>query len=405
MKRSQTADKVDSAAAPSPDPKAALQRVMELMAIRGGSGDEADVASYVVAALRAAGAPAAAIHCDAAQRRTPLSGNQGNLVLRLPGTLRRDRRMLSAHMDTVPICIGSQPTLKNGRVHSADPATGLGADDRAGVAAILSAAIEILQHKLPHPPLTFCWFVQEEIGLHGARQIRKGMLGNPSLAFNWDGGGASKLTIGATGGFRIRIEIEGLASHAGGAPERGVSAIAIAALAIADLERNGWHGLIKKKGKLGTSNVGVIEGGAATNVVTDHVLVRAEARSHNPAFRRTIVSEIRQAFKRACDRVKSSDGKKGKIHWQGQLDYEAFQLKSNQPCVQVAQTAAESLGYPVELAIANGGLDANWLFQHGIPAVSLGCGQMNAHTVNEQLDVEQFQRACKIALRLATGTE
>ena len=66
---------------------------------------------------------------------------------------------------------------------------------------------------------------------------------------------------------------------------------------------------------------------------------------------------------------------------------------------------AESLGFEVELAIANGGLDANWLFQHGIPAVSLGCGQLNAHTVNEQLDIEQFQRACKIALRLATGTE
>ena len=65
---------------------------------------------------------------------------------------------------------------------------------------------------------------------------RRDMLGKPRLAFNWDGGAPDKLTIGATGGYRILFEIDGIASHAGGAPEWGVSAIAIAALAIADME-------------------------------------------------------------------------------------------------------------------------------------------------------------------------
>ena len=51
---------------------------------------------------------------------------------------------------------------------------------------------------------------------------------------------------------------------------------------------------------------------------------------------------------------------------------------------------------------ANGGLDANWMTAGGIPTVSLGCGQMNAPTVDEQLDVEQFHLACRIALALAT---
>ena len=387
------------------DRRAALQLVMKLMAIRGKSGDEAEIARQVVKTLRAAGAPASAIHTDSAHRRTPLTGDHGNLVLRLPGTTRAPRRMLSAHLDTVPICVGSQPVRRNGRVVSADPATGLGADDRAGVAATLTAALEILRHKLPHPPLTFCWFVQEEIGLHGARQVRKSMLARPKLAFNWDGGSASKLTIGATGGYRIVIEIEGLASHAGGAPELGVSAIAIAALAIADLQKNGWHGQIHKKGRLGTSNVGVIRGGDATNVVTDHVFIRAEARSHDRQFRRTIVKEIKQAFQRALKQVASADGKQGKMKWTGRLDYDSFQLKTSEPCVQVAQTAVRSLGLEPELAIANGGLDANWTTRHGIPTVSLGCGQLNAHTVNEQLDLAQFHNACQLALTLATGTE
>jgi hypothetical protein len=38
-------------------------------------------------------------------------------------------------------------------------------------------------------------------------------LGKPKLAFNWDGGPAEKVTIGATGGYRLQIEIEGLAAR------------------------------------------------------------------------------------------------------------------------------------------------------------------------------------------------
>ena len=93
---------------------------------------------------------------------------------------------------------------------------------------MLATAMELLDRDLPRPPLTFCWFVQEEIGLQGARNVSLAKLGNPPLAFNWDGGGPAKLTIGATGGIRMRIDITGIASHAGGAPEQGVSALAIA---------------------------------------------------------------------------------------------------------------------------------------------------------------------------------
>src|SRR4029434_1072756 len=201
----------------------------------------------------------------------------------------------------------------------ANPATGLGGDDRAGAATILSAALEILEHKLPHPPLTFCWFIQEEIGLYGARCVQKNLLGKPAMCFNWDGGACEKLTIGATGGYRMVMEIEGLASHAGVCPERGVSAIAIASLAIADLTRGGWHGLIEKGKHRGTSNVGYIHGGEATNVVTDRVTLKAEARSHNTKFRGQIIKAIEQAFQKAAKELKSSEGKRGGVQFDGRL--------------------------------------------------------------------------------------
>ncbi len=388
-----------------PDLDKALDLVMRLMAIPGKSGEEGAVAEFIQAALRRAGAPASALKSDTVHRRTPIRGQTGNLVLRLPGTQRAPRRLLTAHMDTVPICVGCKPVRNGELVTSANPTTGLGADDRAGVATVLTAALEVLRRKLPHPPLTFCWFVQEETGLHGARLVKKSQLGNPRLAFNWDGGSPTKLTIGATGGYRMQIQINGIASHAGGAPEWGVSAITIASLAIAELHKSGWHGDVRKGKKFGTSNVGVIQGGDATNVVTDRVTVRAEARSHDPVFRKRILAEVERAFQRAAREVKNAGGARGSVEINSGLDYESFKLADDEPCVLAAEAAVRAVGGEPERAIANGGVDANWLTAHGIPSVTLGCGQLNVHTVNEALDVQPFETACRIALRLATATE
>jgi tripeptide aminopeptidase len=227
-------------------------------------------------------------------------------------------------------------------------------------------------------------------------------LGKPALAFNWDGGSPLKVTIGATGGWRGEATIEGVASHAGGAPEWGVSAIAIAALALADLHRDGWHGLVLKDGRRGTSNVGVIQGGAATNVVADRVSVRLEARSHDPAFRQQIVDRIQQAFQAAAAEVKNVAGTAGKATIEGRVDYESFRLADDEPCVVELERAIRSLGREPERVVSNGGLDANWLTAHGIPTVTLGCGQLRQHMTSEALDVEDFHLACRIALRLAT---
>ena len=385
------------------DDKQAFRMVMELMAIPGTSGREGGVAAYITKKLREAGAAASAIRSDNAHKKTPLAGEVGNLIFQMPGTIAGPRRLLMAHMDTVPICVGAKPKRQGDVVRSANPKTGLGADDRSGVAAVLSAALEIIRRKLPHPPLTFFWPVQEEVGLHGARCVQLGLLGKPKLAFNWDGGAAEKVTVAATGGYRLKIDIEGLAAHAGGAPEQGISAIAIASLAIATLVREGWHGPIEKDGRRGTSNVGYIHGGEATNVVTDHVELKAEARSHDRQFRKQIVARIEQAFRDAACEIKNSAGKCGRVAFDGREDYQAFKLPDDDPSVLAAEAAVRAVGLVPSRATSNGGLDANWMTAHGIPTVTLGCGQMQIHTTSEFLDIGAFERACRIALLLAIG--
>jgi tripeptide aminopeptidase len=355
-----------------PSEPQAIELLMQLLALSGPSGAEQPVADYIVGKLKAS------------------------------GTVKAPRRMLVAHMDTVPLCAGARPVRRSRQIRAADSSTALGGDDRSGCAVLLTTCLEILEQGLPHPPLTFLWTVQEEAGLHGARNVRVPMLKSPKLAFNWDGGPANRVVLGATGGYRMNITVEGVASHAGVHPERGVSAIAVASLAIADLVENGWHGLIERAGKRGTSNVGMICGGSATNVVTDRVELRAEARSHDPKFRGRIVREMERAFAKAAKSVRNVDGATGRATVIGRLDYESFKLSMKEPSVEAAVAALNAEGLAPEYTIANGGLDANWLTAHGIPTVTLGCGQNNIHTVDEWLDLDEFQKACRIALRIAT---
>jgi tripeptide aminopeptidase len=401
--RSRRAAGAPDASFPEPDLARARKIVLDLLAIPGVSGREKAVAERIVKWLRDAGCPASAISLDTAQTKTPIKGNVGNLIVKLPGTVAGPRRLLMAHMDTVPVCLGAKPVVSGGHVKSADPKTGLGGDDRAGCAVVLSTAVEILKRGLPCPPLTFLFTIQEEVGLFGARHVKAADLGRPKLAFNFDGGALEKISVGATGGYRMDVVIDGIPAHAGVAPEKGVSAIAIAALAIADLVEQGWHGLVEKDGKRGTSNVGVIQAGAATNVVAESAALRAEARGHDPAFRGRIVKAIEKAFADAAKRLKSADGRTGKVTVSGRLDYEAFRLADDEPCVVAAREAVRSIGLVPRLEVSNGGLDANWMAANGVPTVTLGCGQTEIHTTQERLDLAAFEAACRAALRLATG--
>jgi tripeptide aminopeptidase len=201
----------------------------------------------------------------------------------------------------------------------------------------------------------------------------------------------------------LRIDIEGVASHAGAHPEQGISAIGIAGVAIADLVRDGWHGRIVKGSATGTSNIGIISGGDATNVVTSQLSLRAEARSHDAKLRQQIVDAFRGAFEKAVASVKNEAGATGKVRFEAQLKYESFRLSEDDPAVEVAKRAIARVGLKPSIRTTNGGLDANWLTANGLPTVTLGCGQQDAHTIKESLEIDSFLNACRIGLLLATG--
>lgn len=390
-------------ARPEVNQQAALERFLQLTAIPGKSGEEADVAQAIIRLLIDAGLDEANIAFDGAETRTRLDGDCGNLIVTLPGSGSGARTMLSAHMDTVPICVGSQPVVDQGTVRSSVD-TGLGADDRGGCAAILTAAIERLEFGDEHfPPAVIVFTVQEEIGMEGARHLDVAKIGKVDRAFNFDGGTVDKITRGAVGGERIDIRLTGVPAHAGVAPEKGVSTIVIASRAIADLDARGWLGKVQQDGGAGTANVGVISGGQATNVVTPETRLRAEARSHDAAMRTRIVAEMRGAFEKAAAEVCNDEGVCGQVEFKSHVDYEAFRLADDHPSITAARDALKAIGREPFTKVADGGVDANWLFRHGIEAATVGCGQREIHTADEWLDVADYYDACNVATLLLTG--
>lgn len=381
----------------------AIRRVLELIEIPGKSTDERLVSNYITKTLCDAGVNPRAITHDTAHRRSPAGGSIGNLIVKLPGTIKGPRRLLMAHMDTVPLAVGCKPVRKSNIVRPKAKTTALGGDNRAGCATVLTAVCELLKRKIDYPPLTLLFTVQEEIGLRGARYLTASKLGKPELCFNWDGRDPAGLVIGAVGANYLTVEITGIASHAGVHPEEGVNAAVVASVALADLQQNGWHGLVEKGKQSGSSNLGVISGGAATNVVMPECRLQAEARSHQRKFRDRITSEFEKAFARAVKSVKTVDGRTGGFEMTEDVRYEAFKIKPSEACVKVAIDAVKARELTPQTIIGNGGLDANWLTAHGFPTVTMGCGQHNIHTVDESLDLDEYLKACEVALTLATA--
>jgi tripeptide aminopeptidase len=388
------------------DTDAAIARFLELTAIEGPSGRERNVMTKLISMLTEAGVDPCHFHFDDANTRTRIGGEVGNLIVSLPGTIAGPTTLLSAHTDTVPICVGSKPVIDGEEIRSEDPATGLGADDRSGCVAIATAVIELLKSGLPHRPVKLLFCIQEEIGLHGARYLNRETLGHVDRAFNFDGGTVEKLTCGAIGGERIFITIRGIAAHAGVAPQNGVSAIVIASQAIAALHEGGWLGRVDKPGLgVGSANIGVFTGGDATNVVTPLVTLKAEARSHDPAMRQRIVAEMESAFRDAAHRVTNHSGQTGCVEFESRVEYEAFALPEDDPSVAIGEAAVRAVGREPYRSISDGGLDANWLFRHGIRAVTLGSGQKNIHTTDERLSIPDFLDCCRVSLYLITSSD
>jgi len=389
------------------DVKSAEELLMKFLAVEGVTGQEKAIAESVSESLQKIGVPASAIRFDTVNERIPFPTETGNLIVTLPGTRPSPRLLFSTHLDTVPLCAGAKPIRKGDRIVT-DGSTALGGDNRTGCAVLVAMVETLLKHKLPHPPLTLLFTVREESGLHGARELDPADLGGATMCFNVDSRLASELIVGAVGQENWDVEIKGKASHAGVAPEKGISATLVGAIGLTEAQRSGWFGKVVKSDGNGTSNVGIFGGkegkpaGDATNVVTDYVHIKGEARSPQAEFAAAICKGFRESFAKAQTEVKDAGGATAEVKFESKASYPPFTLAEDSPAVRHAKRAVELIGLKPTTLFSNGGLDANWLDKHGVPTVTIGAGQYEIHTVKEYVDLPEFAQGCRLAVALAT---
>jgi len=387
-----------------------VDELLALLAIPGPSTEEQAMATHVEKSLRACGVPAEAMRYDRTQEQSEYGGATGNLIVRLPrrGGHAGASRLFMTHLDTVALCRGSRPRLvpagdgKTARIVNDNPDAALGADCRTGIAVLLHLA-RFLAACPAHPPIWMVFTVQEELGLIGARGLDLGLLqpDPPVMGFNYDASRPDHVVTAIIGTTRFFIDLHGKAAHTGINPQEGVSTATAEALALAELVRDGWHGRIVRPEGRGSANIGVLRGGEMTNTVMDTLVVRGEARSHDPVFRRQIVDRYRDAFQRAAAATRNVSGESVRMSWKLGPCYESFALRDDAPVVQAACAALRRLGVSPVLESNDGGMDNNWTNAKGLPTVSMGTGQHGAHTVAEWIDVDEFLLACRASEQVA----
>lgn len=279
---------------------------------------------------------------------------------------------LNAHMDTVTPCENVNPII-DGDIIKSDGSTVLGADDKVGLAVIL----ELLENYKDDPlPIQAIFTVQEEIGLVGAKVIKRDMIEAP-CGFTLDAGGpVGNVIIGAPSQYTWTYKIYGVAAHAGAYPEKGVNAIQLASKLILSLP-------IGRINDMTTGNVGVISGGRATNIIPDEVEIRGEYRSRDEGYLQALLNNLEKAS------IVVEEGG-GKTRLEYRKEYTRFDLKDSEFLKRTID-AIKNSGFNPNTIYMGGGSDANIFNEQGIPTLLLGISGSEAHSTREYAKISEIK--------------
>ena len=365
-----------------------LNTFLELVEINSESFHEKEIHRFLMQRLQEIG-------CDVITDNAG-SGYQtdapGNIFGFLKGTVKSKPILLCAHMDTVSPGQGVKPVVKKDRVTS-DGTTILGADDKAGLAIILEILQTLKEEKTPHPPVEVLFTLTEENGMNGAKRVDyKQLKSREGLILDNEEG--SEVLIQGPAANTIEIWVKGISSHAGVYPEKGISAVEVAAYAISRM----------KLGRIDAdtvANMAIIHGGKATNIVTDEVYIKGEARSLNNAKLAKQTAHMKACFEEAVKHyTKKIDGKvcKPVVKFSPVLRYPAVNVSKNHALIKRLLAAADKYGVEMYARSSGGGCDANVLSGFGFTLPNLGVGVRNCHTTQEYLLLKEFFTACQLVL-------
>jgi len=297
--------------------------------------------------------------------------------------------LFSAHMDTVPPGIGIEAVVEGGIIRSKGD-TILGADDKAGIAAVVEAIDMLQEEGRAHRPVEVLFTVCEELGLFGSRYANYDLIKSKEAVVLDSGGPVGELINEAPAKLSIKVEITGKSAHAAIAPDKGIHAVKAAAAAIVAIPC-GYPDAQT------VMNVANLLAPGQSNVVPDKASFEIDLRSFDEEILAQHVALIERAVQTACDEFGAS------FDIQIARESDIVFVPPARPLVARLKAVYADMGVQAETDRTYGGSDATWIFKHGIDVINIGIGMTDVHSTDEHISVEDLTRITRLAYGMMCG--
>ena len=267
----------------------------------------------------------------------------------------------------------------------------LGADDKAGIAVIMTALERLRQGATPHGPVLVAFVPDEEIG-HGAALLDLDTFG-AEFAYTVDGTGLGTLEWETFNAARAEIRIEGVSIHPGYAKDRMINAILVAQAIMDALpadetpattsDRQGYFHVLHCSGEVDAARLSILirdhdaQTFAARKIRLQAIVDDCNRRWILPDGRPAVTLELRDQYRNMGE-----------------------YLVSTPHIVDTALRALRDCGLEPQISPVRGGTDGARLSARGLPCPNLFCGGQNCHGPYEYAVLEDMEQAVSVLLRL-----
>ncbi|USD63949.1 M20/M25/M40 family metallo-hydrolase [Vibrio sp. SCSIO 43136] len=284
--------------------------------------------------------------------------------------------VISAHLDTVTPGNGIEPIIEDGIIRSKGD-TVLGGDDKSGISALIEAVKTIKESGAEHKSIEVAFTVYEEGGMHGSKNFDMSVIESNHAIVLDSGGPIGTIITSAPGQTSINVTIQGRPAHAGLAPEEGINAMVVASDAVSKMN-------LSRIDEETTANIGIVNGGKATNIVMPEMTIAAEARSLCDDKLAAQVKHMVDTFEAAAEKHGAG------IEIKCETAYDAYKLTDDDALVVDVKETFEKIGLTPATMPTGGGSDANIFNSKGLKTVNLSTGMSKVHTTEEFIAIEDM---------------
>ena len=272
-----------------------------------------------------------------------------------------------------------------------DGTTLLGADDKAGIAEIMTMLETIIQKNLPHGDIKIAFTPDEEVG-RGTDHFNVKAF-DADFAYTVDGGEVEFIDYENFNAASAVLDIQGLSIHPGSAKGKMINALSVG------ME---FHSMLPVE-----QNPAYTEGYEGFNHLTDmhgeceHAHMSYIIRNHDE----TLFEQQKEDFKRIADYL-NKKYPENTITLQITDSYANMRqiIEQNMNIIELVKKSMEEIGLQPASAAIRGGTDGARLTYEGLPCPNLGTGGYNYHGKYEYVSINEMEKSVALLLKIVENS-